>query len=207
GDYGVSFKRSYSMSRRFYRAEMPFMAPLLRQMRAPDGILAVLGNHDHYYNAPAVRAWLEECGIRVLVNERVELCRGDARLAIAGVDDEKTGQVDPMAGCESLDPGVPVVLLSHNPDGVLKLSPKVKPGLVLSGHTHGGQVVLPFYGAPIRFSRIGGRHHARGWIPNHVAPLFVSAGVGSQVPLRLNCDPDVLIVRLRAVAGGAAGEE
>jgi predicted MPP superfamily phosphohydrolase len=81
---------------------------------------------------------------------------------------------------------------------VLKLSPSLRPGLVLSGHTHGGQVVIPFYGAPLRLARVCGRKTARGWVPNPVAPLFVSAGVGSQIPLRFNCVPDVVIVRLRA---------
>jgi predicted MPP superfamily phosphohydrolase len=136
------------------------------------------------------------------VNEAMLVARGGARLAIAGLDDVREGRPDPQAGCEGVPPGVPRIVLSHNPDGVLKLAPSVRPALVLSGHTHGGQVVLPFYGAPIRVSRITTRKAASGWIPNRYAPLFVTTGVGSQIPLRFGSVPEVLIVRLRAAARG-----
>ncbi len=197
GDYGVSFKRSHAASRAFYPPGMRTLAPMLTALRAPDGVVALLGNHDYYYDAQVVREWLESLGIRVLVNDRIEIRRGGARLAIAGLDDALQGSPDPLAGCGGLPDEVPRVLLSHSPDGVLFLAPSVRPGLVLSGHTHGGQIVLPFYGAPIRWARIAGRKSARGWIPNPVAPLFVSAGVGSQVPFRFGAVPDVVIVRLR----------
>jgi predicted MPP superfamily phosphohydrolase len=89
------------------------------------------------------------------------------------------------------------VLLSHNPDGVERLGPTCRPDLVLAGHTHGGQIVLPGLGALVRFSRICGRHTASGWIPNAVAPLYVSRGIGCQFPIRFLCPPELVIVRLR----------
>ena len=201
GDFGVSFKHSYAASRRYYRREMRTLAPLIRALSARDGVVAVLGNHDYYYNGPAVREWLASLGVRVLVNEAMIVERGDARLAIAGLDDAREGRPDPHAGCEGVPDGVPRIVLSHNPDGVLKLAPSVRPALVLSGHTHGGQVVLPFFGAPIRLAKVTTRKAASGWIPNGYAPLFVTTGVGSQVPLRFGSVPEVLIVRLRQGSG------
>jgi predicted MPP superfamily phosphohydrolase len=197
GDYCVSFKYSPRASRVFYRPAMRSLRPLLRRLAAPDGVVGILGNHDYYYDAPTVEEWLRSCGVRVLRNEHVEIERAGARLAVAGMDDVMEGQPDPMAGCATLPRHDPRVVLCHNPDGVMKLSRKLRPVLVLSGHTHGGQISLPWYGAPLRWARVTGRKTAAGWVPNPVAPLFVSAGVGSQVPIRLGTTPDVVIVRLR----------
>jgi uncharacterized protein len=204
GDFGVSFKHSYAFSRRYYRREMRTMAPLIRSLCAPDGVVAVLGNHDYYYNGPAVRDWLVSLGVRVLVNEVIAIACGGARLVVAGLDDVREGRPDPHAGCAGVPDDVPRIVLSHNPDGVLKLAPSVRPALVLSGHTHGGQVVIPFYCAPIRVSKITTRRAASGWIPNKYAPLFVTTGVGSQVPLRFGSVPEVLVVRLRGPKGGGS---
>jgi predicted MPP superfamily phosphohydrolase len=200
GDFGVSFKHAYAASRRYYHREMRTMGPLIRALSAPDGVVAVLGNHDYYYNGPAVRAWLAELGVRVLVNEALVVRRGGSQLVVAGLDDVREGRPDPRAACDGVPPGTPLVVLSHNPDGVLKLAPSVRPALVLSGHTHGGQVVIPFYGAPLRLARVTTRKAASGWIPNPYAPLFVTTGVGSQIPLRFGSVPEVVIVRLRRPA-------
>jgi predicted MPP superfamily phosphohydrolase len=200
GDYAVSFEHSFAASRWFYRRALPVLGGLLRPLAPPDGVVAVIGNHDYYYNQLAVREWLASLGARVLVNEHVVVRRGGACLAVAGLDDAKEGRPDLPAALAGLPARVPCVLLSHDPDGVLHLPPGARPALVLSGHTHGGQVVIPFYGAPVRWARITRRRSAHGWIPNPVAPLFVSKGVGSQVPLRFGAVPDVVVVRLRRQA-------
>ena len=102
-----------------------------------------------------------------------------------------------MGGAGNRPGEAPLIVLSHNPDGVLSLCRESRARLVLSGHTHGGQVVLPLYGAPVTFTRICGRQTASGWIPNATAPLYVSRGVGAQWPIRFRCPPEVLIIRLR----------
>jgi predicted MPP superfamily phosphohydrolase len=201
GDYGLSHHRLPRASSRAYRRAMPVMAPVLRSLRAPDGVVAVIGNHDYDYDASAVAAWLRETGSRVLVNEAVCIERGGARLAISGVDDATSGRIDPHAGCEHIEPHVPRIVLSHNPDGVLSLATDVRVDLVLSGHTHGGQVVLPLLGALSRRCELCGRHTARGWVPNPRAPLYVTSGVGVMIPLRVHCPPEVLVVRLRPRTG------
>jgi predicted MPP superfamily phosphohydrolase len=83
---------------------------------------------------------------------------------------------------------------------VLRLAPEVRADLVLAGHTHGGQVVLPGYGAPLRLASLCGRRTARGWVPNARAPLYVSAGLGTMIPLRVNCPPEIVVVRLRVAS-------
>ena len=202
GDFGVSFKYSYMASRGFYRRMFDSLSATLRAIAARDGVLAVLGNHDHYYNSRAVADWLRSLGIRVLENTHVVIERGRGRLAVGGVGDAREGLVAPDGGLHGVPQSVPRIVLSHNPDGVLSLTPELRVDLVLAGHTHGGQVVLPLYGAPLRFARVCGRKAACGWIPNGRTRLYVSCGVGAQIPLRFACPPEVVLMRMRpAVAG------
>ncbi len=197
GDYGASFRHNRPLSAALYEWALPALGFALRKLRSRDGIVAVLGNHDHYNDAARVTEWLRTLGAHVLVNSHVVVCRGDRRLAIGGVGDALEGHVDAMGGAAGRAPDTPLIVLSHNPDGVLSLSKDADAGLVLSGHTHGGQIVIPGYGAPVTFTRICGHRTASGWVPNPIAPLLVSRGVGAQWPIRFCCPPEVLIVRLR----------
>lgn len=200
GDYSVSVARSRALSAAYYEQAFPALGFALRQLQSRDGLVAILGNHDHYYDAARVSEWLRSVGATLLVNEHIIVHRGSARLAIGGVGDALEGVVDPMGGAGDRPPGTPLIVLSHNPDGVLSLSKDAGAGLVLSGHTHGGQIVFPGYGAPVTFTRICGRRTASGWVPNPIAPLFVSKGAGSQWPIRFRCPPEVVLVRLRVRA-------
>lgn len=200
GDFAVSFHYSAAASRPFYRSGMRALARVIPELRARDGVVAVLGNHDYYYDAFDVAVWLRSLGVKVLVNSAFLVGRNGAHLAISGLDDTCEGRIDPEGGCRSIPLDVPRVILAHNPDAVLGFSPSLPVSLVLAGHTHGGQVILPFVGALVRNSRICAAHHPRGWVPNPRAPLFVSAGVGSQIPLRFRCPPEVVVMRLRAGA-------
>ncbi|MBC7789646.1 MAG: metallophosphoesterase family protein [Anaerolineae bacterium] len=203
GDFGVSFNASYAASAPFYRSGMRELAPVIADLSARDGIIAVLGNHDYYYDAPAVAEWLKSLQVKVLINEAFMVERNGARLAIAGVDDTEEGTIDPAGGCGAIPPEVHRVIFAHNPDAVLHLSATLPVSLVLAGHTHGGQVILPIVGALVRHSRICAARYPRGWVPNERVPLFVSAGVGSQIPLRFRCPPEVVIVRLRSAESDA----
>jgi predicted MPP superfamily phosphohydrolase len=210
GDYGASFKWKLPAraNRWLYRHSLDELTPVLRTLRAPDGVLAVLGNHDYWFDADAVARWLDGLGVRVLDNDCVVVHRGAGALAIGGVADASEGRVDTAGGCGRVAADVPRVVLSHHPDAILDLAPGVRVDLVLAGHTHGGQVVIPFIGAPIRLARVCGWKTAGGWVPNERAPLYISRGVGSQVPVRFWCTPEVVIVRLRSApaAGGPAGQ-
>ena len=201
GDYGASFHHNRPLSAAFYEWSLPALGFALRKLRSRDGMVAVLGNHDHYHDAARVAEWLRALDAHVLVNSHVVIRRGNQELVIGGVDDALKGKVDAMGGTGSRAGSAPVIVLSHNPDGVLSLSKDAGACLVLSGHTHGGQVVIPGYGAPVTFTRICGRRTASGWVPNPTAPLYVSRGVGAQWPIRFQCSPEVLIVRLRVDPG------
>jgi len=137
------------------RAGIPKIRTVFKGMQAPLGVYAVLGNHEHWADAEAARRELEALGIRVLVNEAVVLRKGETRLALVGIDDLWAGKVDWQAAfagvpearsVESAGPAstakggsIPVLLASHNPDAALAAEGQ-RAALIVSGHTHGGQV-------------------------------------------------------------------
>lgn len=196
GDYALSHTRARTISRWLYEWALPRMTESLRMLRAPDGVIAILGNHDYDHDPAKVAAWLRSTGARVLVNECVVIEKGDARLGIGGVGDWTHGEIDPHGGCASLSREIPRVVLSHNPDGALELAATARVDLVLAGHTHGGQIVLPWLGAPARHCSVCDASSASGWVARSPVPLYVTTGVGVLLPLRINCPAEVLIVRL-----------
>jgi predicted MPP superfamily phosphohydrolase len=199
GDYASSFKQTPVVSRRWYARALPAMAAELRRLRARDGVVAVLGNHDYYADSEVVREWLHATGAYVLVNSPMCVARSASALRIAGLDDLKEGSPDPLVGCSLIDQP-PTVVLSHEPDGIRRLDPRLRVDVMLAGHTHGGQIVIPWYGAPVTMSQTCGRRSAHGWVQNPRAPLLVTRGLGEQLPLpiRVGCPPETLILRLRS---------
>jgi uncharacterized protein len=196
GDYALSHTKLRTISRWLYEWALPRMTESLRTLRAPDGVIAILGNHDYDHDPAKVAAWLRSTGARVLINECVVIEKGDARLGIGGVDDWTHGEIDPHGGCASLAPDIPRIVLSHNPDGALELASSARADLVLAGHTHGGQLVLPWLGAPARHCTVCDASSASGWVARAPVRLYVTTGVGVLLPLRINCPAEVLFVRL-----------
>lgn len=196
GDYALSHSYLPTLSRWLYEWALPPMTEPLRTLRAPDGVIAILGNHDYDYDVVKIGGWLRSLGARVLVNECVTVQRGGALLGIGGVDDWTNGTVDPNGGCASLPSDVPRIVLSHNPDGAMELATHARADLVIAGHTHGGQVVLPLIGAPLRHCAICDASSASGWVRRSRVPLYVTTGVGVVLPIRINCPAEVLLVRL-----------
>ena len=111
------------------------------------------------------------------------------------MDDLWRGKANPVAALKDIDSAAACVLVSHNPDVAETLAdPRV--GLVLSGHTHGGQVVVPGYGPPIIPSRYGPKY-AHGLVAAPNTQVYVSAGVGvSGLPFRVNCRPEITLLTL-----------
>jgi len=175
-------------TRRYSMAEA--VAPLAR-LRPPLGVFAVLGNHDHWRDAGQARAALRAAGVRVLDNEAARA----GPLAVGGLDDAFTDRDDLAATLRAIDRvgGVPV-LLSHSPDPFPAVPARI--GLMVAGHTHCGQIVLPFYGTISTMSDFGDRY-ACGRIDEGGKSLFVTAGLGTSIlPLRLGARPDMWLIRI-----------
>ena len=175
----------------------PEAARLLGSIEAPLGVFACLGNHDHYAGGRAVREALEAAGVRVLVNEGVRLERDGAPLWLCGVDDLWFG-ADLDAALAGKPEGAPALLLSHQPN----LFPEAAArgvALTLSGHTHGGQVAVPFLRQASLARLI--TPFVAGLYRQGASRLYVSRGAGAIRPLvRLGAPPEVAELRLEPAA-------
>lgn len=172
------------------------VAARLAAIRAPLGVVAVLGNHDWANDGPRVQRALADAGVTVLENAAVERQRGRARVWIAGVADAGARQPDVDAALAPVPADDPVILLSHNPDVVASVPERV--ALTLSGHTHGAQVNVPVVRERITPSRFGARF-AAGHVEHRGRDVFVTRGVGtSRFPVRLGAPPEVVVLTLRA---------
>jgi len=173
------------------------IAPLAA-LKARLGVIAVLGNHDHWRNADETRRQLGRVAIRVLDNDAARV----GPLTIMGVD-------DPFTDNDNLTTAMvharlmpePRILVSHSPDIFPKVSADIP--LTLAGHTHCGQIRLPLIGALSTMSEYGERY-ACGRINERGRTLIVSAGLGtSLLPLRFGAVPDLWVIDMRpAEAGG-----
>jgi predicted MPP superfamily phosphohydrolase len=179
---------------------------VLAGLRAPLGVYAVLGNHDHWADAGAVRAALASAGIQVLLNRSVVIRKGRTRLALVGIDDLWTGKVNWKSAWRRVPKGVPVVLLSHNPDAALHPEGE-RAALIVSGHTHGGKILLPQWVlrvlrkytdiSPVPATRYGERH-LYGLMREKWGWVYITSGtVTGFSPPRWYTRPEVAILRLR----------
>ncbi|HEX7040074.1 MAG TPA: metallophosphoesterase [Trueperaceae bacterium] len=182
---------------RTYRGDLAELARHLPRLTAPLGVFAVLGNHDHtrYRRVEPLAAVLAGAGVTLLDNAAARV-RED--FVLAGIDDLRVGRPDlgaALADAERLRDGSggALALLSHNPDVI----PEVRGGvdLLLAGHTHGGQVRLPFVGAVVTSSRYG-RRYLSGWVDDGM-PAFVSRGLGvTTLPIRYDCPAELVHLTL-----------
>jgi uncharacterized protein len=161
-------------------------------LEAPLGVVVALGNHDHWFAPAALTAELRRHGIIVLANQAVR--RGP--LIVGGVDDDYSGHDDIGATYAEMDSlrDLPRVLITHSPDIVPDLPRPV--AAVFAGHTHCGQIALPFFGPVSYVSRYGDRF-ACGAIDDRGQRVFVGAGLGTSIlPLRFGVPPDAWLVTL-----------
>lgn len=166
------------------------------------GTFAVLGNHDYWSGAEAVRQAIRKAGITLVSDESVRVVHGGAAVEIAGTDYPWS-----LRDCALPPPeaGVIRLVLSHTPDSIYRLSRQAA-HCVFSGHYHAGQVRLPLIG-PIVVPSTYGRLFDHGHFVVHGTHLFVASGVGAaNPPLRIYCQPDILIVDVTGGEGDAAGE-
>ncbi len=171
----------------------------LSELTPVDGTVGVMGNHDHrpWSDPDVIRFVMSESGMINLNNEVYSLQRGEALLHIAGVDDVLRGQADLDRVLERMPPRGAAILLCHVPDFVETTAQTGRFDLQISGHSHGGQVALPFVGARI-FPRYGrkypaGCYHVNGMIQ------YTNRGLGVGPPrIRFNCRPEITVFTLNA---------
>ena len=183
-----------SVSNRYLKA----LPPILGRLDAPLGKFACLGNHDFHFGPVEEKILcLEESGFTVLRNHGVVIEYRDERFGLAGVDDYWKGVPDTESALREIPDGVPTILLSHIPDFVAELE-EHNPVLVISGHTHGGQICVGKETALYTASDFGGKFRS-GLIETGNTRVYISRGIGAaNIPLRRKCPPQIPILVLRS---------
>lgn len=180
------------------------VARALGRLTAPFGVYAVLGNHDfsvrnalgfrrYRHLNRAVAAALAGQGVQVLRNQTIPLVRGEDRLFLTGIEDLWSRVCDPERALSGLSPVIPRIVLAHNPRTVEFLNGH-RCDLMLSGHTHGGQVHLPGVGRPTLGKKV--RRFAAGLYRVHDTYLYVNKGVGFGFRFRYGVRPEVAVATL-----------
>lgn len=189
-----------SRSSRYFH-EAAELASQLRP-RLPGGVLLSWGNHDHWEGVETGVAELGRAGCQILTNRSL-LLRPDRTLAedgrrglwLCGLDDLWAGQPNLLSTLAPLS-DCPRLVMSHNPD-LAEEQFGARVDLMLSGHTHGGQIRVPTLGTPVLPSRYG-QKYASGWVEGPHYPVYVTRGVGTaSLPVRIGVPPEVTLFVLR----------
>ncbi|MGA7328278.1 MAG: metallophosphoesterase [Rhodomicrobium sp.] len=198
GDYVNALRPHY------YTSLVPiaeWMAPL-RELHAPLGVYAVLGNHDWWSGeVPAISRAFARAGIHLLENDAVRISWAQHEFWVAGLGDQIAyglHGVDNLSGTlRQITNGSPALLLAHEPDIFPRVPSRI--ALTLAGHTHGGQVYIPFLGRPALYASSSRRypHYAYGHIQENGRHMIVSSGLGlSNFPVRFLVPPEIALITL-----------
>ncbi len=176
----------------------------LGALRPSVGAFAILGNHDHWSSSERVSEALDGAGIDVLRNESRRLKLAGGELAVVGIDDLWSRHAEPARAFREVRDGECTVVLAHNPDTAL-YARHLRPGVMLSGHTHGGVVRLPFYGSPFKsILRIGKEFYA-GLNRYEDFYIYTNRGLGTfWLRIRINCRPEVSRFQLTPLGDAAS---
>lgn len=171
-------------------------AAMLSRLQTRAGSYAVLGNHDHWTDARTVAAALKRHGITVLDNRSVEVAPG---LYLVGIDDKWAGKPDVPTAFRGVPSDTCYVMLSHTPLAVDLF--QGKHGLLITGHTHGGQVQIPFVNRK-RLPGLRAWRYIQGWYREGDILMYVNRGIGTVNPaVRFRCRPEVTLYVLRCGTG------
>ncbi len=193
---------TYSWLRSLIRHVPGLVAPL-RRLRAPDGVFAVLGNHDHETNSQVVRRSLAAAVMTELENTVHTLRRGSAGdsagadLHLCGIDSALKGTPSLAPVLEALPEEGAAILLAHEPDLADESAAAGRFDLQLSGHSHGGQVRLPVLGPQPYLPKLG-RKYTSGLCRVAGMLLYTNRGLGNHPRFRFNCRPEITVLTLRS---------
>ena len=177
--------------RGFYRD----VAEALGALRAKDGVFVSMGNHDQSNNDELTRLVVEH-GPAVLRNSSRVIRRGSAILNVAGIDGRIATAPEVTTTVQECVPGTPVVLLAHYP-WTFGAAAAAGADLILTGHTHGGQLGVPFFSQRFNLARLTGQR-SRGLVYSGKTAMYVNAGLGTTgPPMRLAVPPEIALITLR----------
>lgn len=171
------------------------MAEVLGGLESEFGTHACLGNHDHWTDAEAVTVSLREEGINVLVNEGMRFTAKESSFWLCGVDDHMAGKTDVPSALKGSFPDEMKLLLAHNPV-IIRQAARQRVDLMLSGHTHGGQVKIREKEKKrlVRRRRLTSGLHQR----RHTQ-IYITRGIGTVVlPVRYQCPPEISLIELKS---------
>ena len=175
------------------------IADVIAILEAKLGVFVSMGNHDYFGEGEPLISLIRERGPKVLRNEGLVIEKNDAKLFIAAIDDTWTRRDDLHRALSDRPEGVPVILLAHDPERFTQ-SAKLGVELTLSGHTHGGQIAVPFLAKWLSLSHLTHHFHL-GLYKKGRSTLYVHPGLGTTgPPIRIGVAPAVVILTLRAVA-------
>ncbi|MDQ4120448.1 MAG: metallophosphoesterase [Acidobacteriota bacterium] len=171
------------------------VADILGELRAPQGVYAVLGNHDYRADARLITDLFRSEGIRVLINEGLHLEKNGAALWLCGLDDTIYGEPNLELALAGSRPAEFKFLLCHNP-AILRRAVAMGIDFIVSGHTHGGQVRLRANEENLILPR---RPRVSGLMRRGATQIYVSRGIGTVVlPFRYQCPPEISFLELRS---------
>lgn len=173
--------------------EIDTVWPQLMKLKAKSGVYSVLGNHDHWGDTDRSLYWLKKSGQDVR-HQAVSISRGNERIWIGGAGDFVEDELGIDEAFRNVPPDECKILLAHNPDSA---DTEFETGvdLMIAGHTHGGQVVIPGVGAPVL--PVKNPNYSSGFIRSKKTNLYISRGVGWAIlPVRFNCFPEISVLKL-----------
>jgi predicted MPP superfamily phosphohydrolase len=169
----------------------------LKRLKPKEISIAVLGNHDHWMGAERIREILKKCNIIDVSNDVYTLKRGKAQLHIAGVDSVMLNKHRLDLVIEKLPEYGPAILLAHEPDFADVSSSTGRFSLQISGHSHGGQFIIPGLGTLVRGPHFIKYPHGKYKVGEMVQ--YTSRGLGTNIFwFRINCDPEITIFKLKS---------
>jgi len=171
---------------------------MMQKLTAKLGRFAVTGNHDAYVGVEKIHAAATDAGFQNMDNDGVWLTLENQKLRLCGVQDLRTQHPDVSRALGDATAKDAVILVSHNPDVAEEKVKDSRVGLLLCGHTHGGQIKLPLIGAPaVNFCSHFGQKYRYGMVQGPHCKVFITSGVGTLPPaFRLNCPPEVALITL-----------
>ena len=177
------------------KMDMERLSAYLKNLKAPYGVYAILGNHDSYYDTASIRKMLSEAGIHLLENSNAKVSTPRGDFYVAGIADPITQNYFYRPSFANIPKGKPVIFLSHSPDVFREIPPAAS--VMFSGHTHGGQVRMPFWGSVAKNVKFE-KKAVEGLYRKDGKTAYVTRGLGtSRIPVRFMCTPTITLATIR----------